>query len=270
MKRIVLCADDFGQSAPICDGILQLVRLGRLSAVSCLTDGDAWREHGATLAKQRDVIDIGLHFNLTHPFPTQQVAARPLGAVLVAALSGRLGDDAIARALHAQLDRFEEIVGGAPHFVDGHQHVHMFPGIRGALLRELGRRYTQRKPYLRHVDPRLPNPMNGAVDALKTAVLKSLNVGFARAAARRGLTCTQGFGGIYSLRPSEDFAALMQGWLAQAHGGDLLMCHPGLAANDATDPIAATRPRELQHLASPEFAAQLRAADVILSRFGRL
>jgi hypothetical protein len=59
----------------------------------------------------------------------------------------------------------------------------------------------------------------------------------------------------------------MQRWLTMAQAGDLLMCHPGAATDDATDPIAATRPHELQHLASDSFAAQLRGADARLSRF---
>lgn len=272
MKRIILCADDFGQSPAISRGILQLVRAARLSAVSCMTEADAWRDHGAALAQHAGTIDIGLHFNLTHPLPAQQLAARPLGAVLSAALSGRIDAAAVTAALHAQLDRFEETVGAPPHFVDGHQHVHVFPGIRHALLDALAARYPRRGPYLRNVNPHLGaggNPLRDGAGAFKTGLLKLLNIGFARAALRRGLPCTRGFGGIYSLRPSEDYGALMRRWLAAANDADLLMCHPGLAASDAADPIAAARSRELQYLSSAEFAEHLHAAGVALARFER-
>jgi predicted glycoside hydrolase/deacetylase ChbG (UPF0249 family) len=50
MKRIVLCADDFGQSAAISQGILQLVQAGRLSAVSCMTEADSWRSISACIS----------------------------------------------------------------------------------------------------------------------------------------------------------------------------------------------------------------------------
>lgn len=263
MKHIVLCADDFGQSEAISRGILQLVQAGRLSAVSCMTGGDAWQECGADLARQHDAVDIGVHFNLTHSCQLQGWSARPLDALLLDSLLGRLDSRSLAATLHAQLDRFEAVVGQTPDFVDGHQHVHMFPGIRAMLLREIGRRYPSRKPYLRNVDPYLRH--NPAL--LKSAFLKTLNSGFERAARRAGLSCTRGFGGIYSLRPDEDFAALMRGWLAQVQSGDLLMCHPGAAAIDPTDPIAATRPLELRHLASDDFSARLRSADIQLSRF---
>lgn len=263
MKRIILCADDFGQSAAISAGILQLVQARRLSAVSCMTEADSWREWGAQLAQQHDAIDIGLHFNLTHPCELQSWKARPLNSILIDSLCGRLDRNALAIALHTQLDRFEAVIGKTPDFIDGHQHVHMLPGIRSVLLGEIARRYTGSKPYLRNVNPRLAhNPA-----PFKMLLLKTLNTGFADAALRTGLACTRRFGGIYSLRPDADFAASMQGWLAMARSGDLLMCHPGIATIDATDPIAATRPRELQHLAGDSFAAQLRGANVELSRF---
>jgi predicted glycoside hydrolase/deacetylase ChbG (UPF0249 family) len=263
MKQIILCADDFGQSAAISSGVLQLVEAGRLSAVSCMTEADAWEEWSGRLAPQSAAIDIGLHFNLTHTSALQSWNARPLNSILIDSVCGRLDRRALAATLHAQLDRFETAIGKAPDFIDGHQHVHMLPGIRSVLLAEIGRRYSNRKPYLRNVNPRL---MHGPAP-LKTILLKTLNTGFAVAARRAGIACTRGFGGIYSLRPDADFAALMQGWLAQARSGDLLMCHPGAAAIDATDPIAATRPHELQHLGSDDFAAQMRAANVRLSRF---
>jgi predicted glycoside hydrolase/deacetylase ChbG (UPF0249 family) len=270
MKQIILCADDFGQSPAISSGILQLVAAGRLSAVSCMSEAAAWREFGGALAAHRQDIDIGLHFNLTQACPAQTFAARPLGAILFDALAGRIRADALAATLHAQLDRFEAVVGAAPDFVDGHQHVHVVPGIRATLLRELSRRYAHRGPYLRNVNPRLGNPLLGGIDGIKTAILKALNIGFEGAARRNGLACTRGFGGIYSLRPDADFPALMRAWLAQARHGDLLMCHPGTACNDAEDPIAATRPGELQYLGSAGFAAALRDSGVQLQRFNAL
>jgi predicted glycoside hydrolase/deacetylase ChbG (UPF0249 family) len=263
MKKIILCADDFGQSAAISAGIMQLVQAQRLSAASCMTEGDSWSENGPALARWRDRIDIGLHFNLTHRTAAQSFATRPLNTILLNALSGRIDGNALATTLHSQLDRFESVLGAPPDFVDGHQHVHIFPGIRSALLRELKRRYPHKKPYLRTVNPRLRD-RDGA---LKLGVLKLLNSGFVAAAGRNGLPSTRGFGGVYSLQANADFAALMQRWLHAARNGDLFMCHPGSVANDAADPIAATRSNELRFLNSAEFVALLVRTNVQLSRF---
>lgn len=266
MKKIILCADDYAQSAAVSTGILQLVRQQRLSAVSCFSEAEFWSTSENSLFDYRDRIDIGLHFNLTQPFATAALAAQPLNTVMRLALSGRLDRISIAAALHAQLDRFEAVAGQMPDFVDGHQHVHVLPGIRNIIVTELAQRYGRKKPYLRAVNPRLPSPGG----AIKLFVLKLLGSGFSDLAQRHGLATNRGFAGIYSLQPDADFAALMQRWLAAAQRGDLLMCHPGTAADDISDPIAATRPLELAFLQSAEFAAMLSHHSICLSRFSQI
>lgn len=263
MKKIILCADDYAQSAAISAGILQLVDQRRLSAVSCFSEAEFWSRAENTLFDYRDRIDIGLHFNLTQPFANATVAAQPLGTVIRLALSGRIDRALIATALHAQLDRFENIGGQAPDFIDGHQHVHVLPGIRDVVIAELVRRYGRQKPYLRAVNPRLP----GHGGCIKLLTLKLLGIGFEKLAERHGVDTNAGFAGIYSLQPNADFAALMSKWLGAVRHGDLLMCHPGAAAHDNSDPIASTRPRELALLQSVEFGALLARNAICLSRF---
>ena len=68
MKRLILCADDFGQSAAISNGILQLVAAGRLQAVSCLTESPVWPAMARELKALGTSHQTGLHFNLTHGF----------------------------------------------------------------------------------------------------------------------------------------------------------------------------------------------------------
>jgi chitin disaccharide deacetylase len=263
MKKIILCADDYAQSAAISSGILQLVEQRRLSAVSCFSEAEFWTRTENSLFDYRDRVDIGLHFNLTQPFPAATVATQPLGAVMRSALSGGINRNQIVQALNAQLDCFESVAGQAPDFVDGHQHVHILPGIRDIVVVELAQRYRQRKPYLRAVNPRLP----GHGGLIKLMVLKLLGRGFDDLAQRHGLRTNRGFAGIYSLQPDADFAALMRKWINTARSGDLLMCHPGAAASDINDPIAATRPHELALFRSAEFDDLLARNAICLSRF---
>lgn len=263
MKRIILCADDYAQSAAINTGILQLLELHRLSAVSCFSEGEFWSRSGNALLEYRERIDIGLHFNLTQPFANAAVEAQPLNRVMGLAIAGRLDRSQITKALHAQLDRFESIANKMPDFVDGHQHVHVLPVIRTIVISELAQRYGQKKPYLRAVNPRLL----AQGDFIKAFVLKLLGSGFQDSARSRGMQTNRGFGGIYSLQPQADFAVLMSQWLASANNGDLFMCHPGAHASDNSDPIAATRPAELAFLQSGEFEALLARNAIRLSRF---
>ncbi len=51
--------------------------------------------------------------------------------------------DAVREELRAQLDAFEEVWGGPPDFIDGHQHVHVLPGVRTVVIEEMARRYTR-------------------------------------------------------------------------------------------------------------------------------
>lgn len=281
MKSIILCADDYALSPAVDAGILQLVEMGRLSAVGCMTDSPRWQHHHNRLPALRDRIDIGLHFNLTQPFSSPvsaDAAARkqPLPTVLRWALLGTVSRQHIADSLHRQLDQFESVMGEAPDFVDGHQHVHMFPRIRTVVLETLARRYRLRRPWLRRVNPGLEL----GADWHKRALLALLNWRFAHAAQQRhGFRCNTGFVGIYSLQPHADFAAHMQRWLAHAGHGHLLMCHPAHPAPPAdaliasadgaqlVDDIAATRPLEFAWLASDACGELLARLDIRLARF---
>ncbi len=273
MKAIILCADDYALNSEVDAGIVQLVEMERLSAVSCMTESPRWRDADNCLPALRDCIDIGLHFNLTQQFGGTQNAAmakQPLPFILRGALLGTLTRQEIADSLHAQLDLFESVMGDAPDFVDGHQHVHMFPRIRTVVLETLARRYRLRRPWLRQVNPSLER----GPDWNKRALLTLLNWRFAHSAQQLGFSCNPSFSGVYSLLPEADYPTLMRHWLAHASNGEVLMCHPGQAsaktenyAAAITDEIAQTRPRELAWLASREFGELLAHEQISLSRF---
>ena len=64
--------------------------------------------------------------------PTGELPA--FGRVLRGALSGRLPLAEIADEFRRQIDAFAAAMGREPDFLDGHQHVHAFPGVRHALF----------------------------------------------------------------------------------------------------------------------------------------
>nr|WP_242697923.1 ChbG/HpnK family deacetylase [Bordetella holmesii] len=118
--------------------IFQLLDAGILSAVSCMSGGASFARHVAQL-KASDT-DIGLHLNLSEPLSAADRDMLPLCALLVRAYAGRLDPQRISQAIERQLDAFEDEMGQAPHYIDGHQHVHQLPGVRGPLLQALQRR----------------------------------------------------------------------------------------------------------------------------------
>ncbi len=201
---VILCADDYAMTAGVSAGIEELAGLQRLSATSALVTGGHWGEHGPHLARLRERLIIGLHFNLTlgSPLSRRSPGIAPggtfskLGTLLRKALMGRLPSTEIADELHRQLDAFEAATGASPDMIDGHQHVHAVPGIRDTLLTALARRFPGAKPLLR--DPSdLMLAMIGRRGAPAKAVgLSFLTAGFGQQARRLGFETNIGFSGV--------------------------------------------------------------------------
>ena len=262
-RPLLLCADDFGLSTGIDNAIAGLVRAGRLSAFSCLSNGPAWATDAAQVAALRGPALAGLHFNLTEGRPLSPALARhwpqlpSLARLLVEAHLGRLPTPAVADELAAQWAAFVQASGCQPDFIDGHQHVHHLPGVRDALLG-----WLQRHPVPVRSTARLGGPAGG----FKRRVIEhSGGRALGQALALSGLPHNRLLLGAYDFRA--DYRPLMQAWLAQVpSSGALLFCHPGAAsAAGPPDPIAAARQCELAYLGSAAFDQDLVAAGVVLA-----
>ena len=270
MTRVVtLCADDYGLSRGVDAAIDDLARRGRLSALACLTNAPAWPADGPQWATPQASVAVGLHFNLTegrplsaslralwHQFPS-------LPSAIVAAHLGRLPLAAIADELGAQWAAFVAVTGRAPEFVDGHQHVHHLPGVRGLLLDWVQRQRPV--PALRSTG-RVLGP--GAL-VKRLAIEWTGGRALAHAAKRASPRVARNSAllGVYDF-VDPDYRRLMRAWLANLPAaGALIFCHPGQSSPDCTgDAIAAAREREYAYLGSEDFAADLEAAGVTLAR----
>ena len=263
-KRIVVCGDDFGMNAGIDAGMLRLARLGRLSAISCLTQGPTFAAHGPDL---RDLdLDRGVHLNLTEALGNAaQAAVMPLPALIARAYAGRLDDTWLDEQLVRQFDAFESVMGRAPDYVDGHQHVHQLPGVLGRLQCLLQRRYGQRAPWLRYTAPGMQEgiPLR---ESAKARLIGALGAGaVARVARREGWRTNRRLLGVYDLQGGpRRYAGLLQHWLNNARDGDLLMCHPALPG--AGDALARQRAAEYEVLARPELGDWMRLNGVRVAR----
>jgi predicted glycoside hydrolase/deacetylase ChbG (UPF0249 family) len=253
-RSVTVCADDFGMSAAIDHGIISLARSGRLSAVSVLAGGPTLREHIAALCESP--VELGLHLNFTESFGRAGLHL-PLPQLIARAYMHHLDGAQVQRQIERQLDAFEDAVGRQPDYVDGHQHVHQLPQIRTALVQSLCRRYAGELPWVRstHAPAKI-----GFAFGLKAHVISGLGAGaLARSLARHGLRSNRHLYGVYGFRGGATaYAALVRKWLGAMQGGDLLMCHPAIAAGD--DPVGAQRVAEFDVLAGEEFAALLAAA----------
>lgn len=267
MTRVLaMCADDFGLTQGISEGIAELAHAGRINLVSCMPQAPGWQVSLPLLAALPAGVQRGLHFNLTEGRPVSAELRQhwphflSLPKLILAAHLRQLPLEAIALELRAQWQAFADATGAAPQFVDGHQHVHHLPGVRKVLLELV----TTLSPV---PAVRATGRLLGPGEGLKRWLIKATGGGALQAAlARQGIPHNPCLTGAYDfIEP--DYAGRMRAWLAAlpAEGG-LLFCHPGVEGPPHTvvDPIAAARLREWAYLRSDAFAQDLRNADVVL------
>ena len=263
-KRLILCADDFAVNASASLGIAQLAALGRISATSVMVLSPRWAQDVALLQDVRGRLDVGLHLDWTSEFAVAAGHGLSLGAAMVKAVLGGF-DQAAARAvIEHQLDAFEAQWQAPPDYVDGHQHVQQFAGIRDALVQALTSRYGAlgaRKPYLR-----LSRAPAGGAD-LKSRVIASMGASaLEKIAGGACLTRAAALLGVYDFAGDQArYARLMARWLTDAPAGSIIMCHPAQAA-EPSDSIGVARAQEFAYLRGADFPAALAQARVQLVR----
>ena len=275
--RIMLCADDYALTPGVSHGILDLIEAGRLSATSAMTNRPSWPSAAIQLrGAMQDKADIGLHLNLTqgaplapmpHLAPGGELPA--LGDLLKRALTGRLDLSEIRGEVARQIDAFEQAMGCAPVFVDGHQHVQILPGIRQVLLEELAARGLAGKVCLRNSADRLTAILARRVEASKALTVALLATGFARTPTTGGFQVNDGFSGFSAFDAGRDYGADFKSYLVSPGSRHLVMCHPGRVDAElaASDPVVATRGLERQYFLSGEFGDLLVSGEVELFRW---
>ena len=274
LRRIWLCADDYGLAEGVNRAIRDLITRGRLNATSVMVVGPAiGRAEVAALqeaAANSPRCAIGLHVTLTAPFrpltmhfrPTDGGLFLPFPNLLRAGLLRRLDFEMIEDEVLAQLAAFRELFGRAPDFVDGHQHAQLFPQVRDGFLRAV--KEAAPDAWVRQ-GGRL-KPLAGLLGAPKAAVLDILSAQFRKRAARAGIAFNPAFAGAYDFSKAPDFGMLMGEFLAGLPEGGLVMCHPGFVDEtlESLDPLTTQREAEHAYLASDQFPALLAANKVTL------
>lgn len=262
-QGLAICADDFGMSESIDAAILHLARMGRISGVGCVVQGQTWLA-GARQLRNLD-LDVGLHLNFTEPLGGWG-PVYPLRELLFRAYAGLLDRAAVDASIELQLDHFESALGRRPDYVDGHQHVHQLPVIREALLAALRRRYGG-PPWVRCTVRRGAGSVWRSRDERKAWVIEALGGrAFARAADNAGVARNERLLGVYGFEASAPgYERRMRNWLDAARGRDVLVCHPGAAA-EPNDPIGLARVVEFNHLASDQFARALEERQLEVRR----
>lgn len=275
MRRIWLCADDYGIAPGVDKAIRDLIERGRLNATSVMVVAPSFaRESAAMLADLNNAgprAAIGLHVTLTGPLrpktagytPAVDGAFLPLGATLRLAMQQRLDMSALTREIEAQFAAFRAAFGRPPDYVDGHQHVHLFPQVRHAVL-DATRRLSP-EAWVRQCGSRLP--LHRRLTDPKGLLIDWLSREFRARADRFGIATNPAFAGTYTYRANADFEQIFPTFLDGMPEGGLIMCHPGFvdAELERLDPLTTLREREYAYFCSERFAETLKAHDLTLN-----
>ncbi len=264
-RTFVLCADDYGIAPGVNRAIEHLIELRRVTATSAMVTMPCWKRDAPGLAAlaRATGAQVGLHLTLT-----EQRSASParglaqdgrlpsLRSLLLRALAKRLPATAVAEEIRAQFDAFEDVWGAPPAFVDGHQHVHLLPTVREALIAEILRRYAPGTLWVRDCRETVQRIRARGVGVRKALFLRRLGRGLKAALLAHGIAHNQGFSGLHDFKETPPFREKMGRFLSALGPRALVHVHPGRvdAALLAVDTLTAPSEWEYGYLASDAFA----------------
>lgn len=278
-RPFVLCADDYGMTPAVSRGILRLIAAGRISATGAMTNMPAWKGAAHELWPHDQKLDLGVHLNVTCGRPlTRMKAFAPEGefprlpGIIARGLGGRLPLGELEAEFAAQLTEFEDRMGRIPDFIDGHQHVHVMPGVRRALATVIARRYPAAKPYIRDAVDRFSAIRTRKVQSRKAMIVAGLARPFAGGVAALGFRLNEGFSGYSAFDPREDYAVAFPSYLIEPGAKPLVMCHPGEIDDELRrlDPAVESRPQEIAYFLSDQFTDACESAGLRPARFSAL
>ncbi|HEX4408739.1 MAG TPA: ChbG/HpnK family deacetylase [Xanthobacteraceae bacterium] len=274
-RRIRLCADDYGISPGVNHAIRDLVARRRVNTVSAMVVAPHFSaaEADTLAAAASNHAAIGLHLTLTGPFkplsqgfaPLADGAFLPLAATMVRAHLRMLHCERMRIEIAGQIEAFTQAFGRAPDFIDGHQHVQLFPQVSETLLQVVKSTKRSDTFWLRQcgralsLRQRLADP--------KALLLDVLSARFRRLAARANIKVNSAFAGAYTFDQDTDYAKLFPSFLDHLPDSGVVMCHPGRADSELRrlDPLTDLREREYEFFLSDDFLRLLQDRGFVLA-----
>ena len=232
--NLIVNADDFGISEAVNRGIVEAHVRGIVTSTSIMATAPEF-EHAVELARQRPSLAVGVHLVLTEQRPLSGAAATAslvrrdgtfephLKQLLAKRLRGLVSMQEVRRELDAQIRRVRS-AGIAINHLDGHQHVHVLPGV-ARVVAELAEAHgisAVRYPAERLRGYMLRNVKHGG----RVAEQLALNV-FCAASPLKHLRRSDEFVGFYfgGRLDEANLETVLTG--LPKRGTVELMCHPG-------------------------------------------
>jgi predicted glycoside hydrolase/deacetylase ChbG (UPF0249 family) len=233
-SQLIVNADDFGIAEAVNRGIVEAFDRGIVTSTSIMATGAAF-EDAVELARTRPKLAVGVHLVLTEQQPLigATAAATLVGPegrfsphvtqLLGKQLRGRISLPEVRLELDAQLRRVRAAGIDVSH-LDGHQHVHVLPGIAG-VVGELATAHGISA--VRYPSERVRRYMFRSVRyARRVAEQTALSLFCASAPWKHLRRCDDFVGFYFGGRLDEANLATVLGGLPVGRTVEL-MCHPG-------------------------------------------
>jgi predicted glycoside hydrolase/deacetylase ChbG (UPF0249 family) len=274
-RKLIINADDFGMSTGINRGIMEAVAAGSVTSASLMV-GMPGFDDAVSLARQAgDVLGVGVHLTLTVGRPLTRAATLVDAStgefvsprtLLRRALSGHIRPTDVFDECAAQIARARHAGLPVTH-VDGHLHVHVWPGVAHVV------RHLLRGEGITTV--RVPNEALYGVPLWRRrlperAIIRGLT---SRARMTQWPVATADHFVGSTLLGMRDFeSGLLRVLDALAPGTTELMVHPGYVDGPlpGNDGYRAQRETELRALTSQSVRDRLRRQDLQLIHFASL
>jgi len=273
-KKLIVNADDFGQTEGINAGIIDAHARGIVTSTTLLATGNA-RDHAVRLAGAYPTLGVGVHlsYHLGKPLcPPEILTAlfegdgRPIHGTLGLWAAVTCNRRALSQLTEHFRSQIEWVLqqGIRPTHLDTHKHIHYCPAIANIVC-DLARQYAI--PAVRYCEDRFTR--RGPIKVrLQLLAMEGLRLYSRLAIDSRRLARTDRFMGVAmtGVWTKADLLAILE---HLEPGGTELMVHPGRKAGLVSDVtrLIESREQELAILTDAEIMERCRQRNIQLCNF---
>ena len=153
-EGVIINADDYAMDGSVDAAILELAAQGVVTATSAMVLSPTWPDGRGALGRRASLPRPSSR--LHSPFAGDVFPRQSITGLTMRAHSGRPRPKALAKGHRPAAFAVRDDMKAPPDFVDGHQHCHLLPFVREALIDALADRYgaEARRISLRICTPR--------------------------------------------------------------------------------------------------------------------
>lgn len=274
-NHLSICADDFGITSNVNLAILNLVKKKSLTEVSCIALTKSFEFDAIKLKEYKNDINIGLHLTLTdfeplsgNSFLKKENKMLSVKELFSKCMFNKIPDIYFLEEINLQIEKFKNILGFYPDFIDGHQHIHQFPVISRCLIKILKEKKIDDKIWIRNSSENLSSILVRRVSILKCLTLSMIGNLFKNRLIKENIKTNNGFSGIYDFSKKRDYANLFEKFIIKNSNNHLIMVHPGFSDKMLIniDSVTVTRDFEYEFFSSTTFFDILKKNNINLKK----